>query len=455
MVPNTDEASTSHNVFNERLEDAYFDASISFHDLSNVHTFYQPYLHEKKWTKDHPLYKIIGDPKSSVHTRGQLANSCWFSCLLSFIEPANVAEALRDADWVSPILVIQNKARLVVVGYSQQEGIDYVETFAPVARIEAIRLFLAYTAHKDFTVFQIDVKTTFLNEILKKEVYVGQPSGFVSKQYPDHVYALDKALYHFKQAPRYFLDILKRFGMENCDTVFTPIVEQAKPKLDSVGKPVDHTDYRSLWYPKDSGFDLTVYSDADHAGCHLDRKTESEYGAVFGCCAQVLWMRTQLTDYGFFYDKVSIYYVGADKRLGSESISSGEVPVLAAATDFATRGLGVKDVRWARREIECAELRLGKDGWPEYYDGKSGRYIGKQARNHQTWSVAGYVVTNMLTEGPTRLSIIALGDDKQIKPALRRSSSASDLQTSKTEKDAKIEDFHKSHLKPALQRFWF
>nr|GFA84616.1 hypothetical protein [Tanacetum cinerariifolium] len=98
MVPNGDEASTSYNVFNERLEDAYFDASTSFHDPSNVKNFYQLYPHEKKWTKDHPLHKIIGDPKSSVRTRGQLANSCLFSCLLSSIEPANVAEALRDAN---------------------------------------------------------------------------------------------------------------------------------------------------------------------------------------------------------------------------------------------------------------------------------------------------------------------------------------------------------------------
>nr|GFB35242.1 hypothetical protein [Tanacetum cinerariifolium] len=173
MIPNIDEASTSHNVFNERLEDAYFDTSTSFHDPSNVHTFYQPYPHKKKWTKDHPLHKIIGDPKSSVRIRGQLTNSCLFSCLLSSIELANVVEALRDADWVSAMqkeldqfnkkdkssLVIQNKARLIAVGYSQQEMIDYDETFAHVARIEAIRLFLAYATHKDFTVFQMDVKT--------------------------------------------------------------------------------------------------------------------------------------------------------------------------------------------------------------------------------------------------------------------------------------------------------
>nr|GFC40785.1 hypothetical protein [Tanacetum cinerariifolium] len=91
MVPNVDKASTSHNVFNERLKDAYFDASTSFHDPSDVHTFYQPYPHAKKWTKDNPLHKIIGDPKSSVRTRD-------------------------------------------------------------------IRLLLAYVAHKDFTVFQMDVK---------------------------------------------------------------------------------------------------------------------------------------------------------------------------------------------------------------------------------------------------------------------------------------------------------
>nr|GFC44715.1 copia protein [Tanacetum cinerariifolium] len=105
-------------------------------------------------------------------------------------------------------LVIRNKARLVAFGCSQQQGIDYDKMFTPVARIEAICLFLAYAAHKDFTVFQMDVKTVFLNGILKEEVYVGQPPGFVSKQYPDHAYALDKALYGLNQAPRAWYDVL-------------------------------------------------------------------------------------------------------------------------------------------------------------------------------------------------------------------------------------------------------
>nr|GEV24424.1 Gag-Pol polyprotein [Tanacetum cinerariifolium] len=99
--------------------------------------------------------------------------------------------------------------------FSQQEGIDYDETFAPVARIEAIRLFLAYAAHKHFTVFQMDVKTVFFNGILKEEVYVGQPLGFISKQYPDHVYALDKALYGLKQAPRAWYNVLSQFLIES------------------------------------------------------------------------------------------------------------------------------------------------------------------------------------------------------------------------------------------------
>nr|GFA35905.1 retrovirus-related Pol polyprotein from transposon TNT 1-94 [Tanacetum cinerariifolium] len=195
------------------------------------------------------------------------------------IEPANVAEALRDADWNKKdksSLVIRNKPRPVAVGFSQQEGIDYDETFAPVARIEAIRLFLAYAAHKDFTVIQMDVKTSFLNEILKEEVYVGQPPGFVSKQYPDHVYALDKALYGLKQAPRVWPDIM--FATCMCARYQANPNEHHVSAIKRIFRYLKGTINLGFWYPKNSGFDLTAYSDADYAVCHLDRK--STFGSV-------------------------------------------------------------------------------------------------------------------------------------------------------------------------------
>nr|GFB11317.1 retrovirus-related Pol polyprotein from transposon TNT 1-94 [Tanacetum cinerariifolium] len=98
--------------------------------------------------------------------------------------------------------VIRNKSRLVVRGYRQEEGLDFEESFAPVARMEAIRIFLAYAAHKSFTVFQMDVKTAFLHGSLKEDVYVCQPEGFIDADHPSHVYKLKKDLYGLKQAPR-------------------------------------------------------------------------------------------------------------------------------------------------------------------------------------------------------------------------------------------------------------
>ncbi|KAJ9544738.1 hypothetical protein OSB04_024445 [Centaurea solstitialis] len=107
--------------------------------------------------------------------------------------------------------IIRNKARLVAQGYRQEEGIDYDETFAPVARLEAIRLFLAFAAHMNFKVFQMDIKNAFLNGKLNEEVYVAQPPGFVDPKFPDHVYKLNKALYGLKQAPRAWYDTLSTF----------------------------------------------------------------------------------------------------------------------------------------------------------------------------------------------------------------------------------------------------
>nr|GEV06932.1 retrovirus-related Pol polyprotein from transposon TNT 1-94 [Tanacetum cinerariifolium] len=107
--------------------------------------------------------------------------------------------------------VLKNKPRLVAKGYRREYGIKFEELFAPVARIEAIRIFLAYDTYKNMVVFQMDVKTTYLNRILKEEVYVSQPKGFVNHDHPNHVFKLKKSLYGLKQAPRAWYDLLFKF----------------------------------------------------------------------------------------------------------------------------------------------------------------------------------------------------------------------------------------------------
>ena len=207
----------------------------------------------RKWTKSHTPNLIIGNPDAGVRTRTGTSNECLYNSFLSQTEPKKVEEALQDADWVQAMqeelnefernkvwtlvprpknrsvvgtkwvfrnktdsdgIIVRNKARLVAKGYSQQEGIDYDETFAPVARLEAIRIFLAYAAHKKFTVFQMDVKSAFLKGELEEEVYVEQPPSFVDSKFPNHVYRLDKALYGLKQAPRAWYETLAQFLLE-------------------------------------------------------------------------------------------------------------------------------------------------------------------------------------------------------------------------------------------------
>ena len=115
--------------------------------------------------------------------------------------------------------VVRNKARLAAQGYRQEEGIDFDESFAPVARLEAIRIFLAYAAFKNFKVYQMDVKSAFLNGLLNEDVYVEQPPGFQSHTLPRHVFKLDKALYGLKQAPRAWYDTLSKFLFDHDFTI--------------------------------------------------------------------------------------------------------------------------------------------------------------------------------------------------------------------------------------------
>nr|GEU90776.1 Gag-Pol polyprotein [Tanacetum cinerariifolium] len=239
-------------------------------DPSNMHTFYQPYPHKFQWTKDHHMKQVL------VHAPDNISPLTlkWFF------------KNKHDEEQT----VIKNKSRLVVKGYHQEEGIDFEESFALVARMEAIRIFLAYAAHKSFTVFQMDVKTAFLHGSLKKDVYVCQPEGFINADHPSHVYKLKKALYGLKQAPRawyiqlfsdlmksrfemsmmgemtfflglqvnkspcgifisqskYVLEIMNKYGMESCDPVGTPMEIKDKLDLDHNGTPVDATKYRSM-----------------------------------------------------------------------------------------------------------------------------------------------------------------------------------------------------------------
>ncbi|GJV38271.1 retrovirus-related pol polyprotein from transposon TNT 1-94 [Tanacetum coccineum] len=372
-----------------------------------MHTFNQPQDSEYRWTKDHPLTQVRGNPSKPVQTRRQLTTDpemCMFTLTVSIVEPKNIKEAMADSAWIEAMqeelhqfdrlqvwelvdkpfgknviklkwlwknkkdedqTVIRNKARLVAKGYAQEEGIDFEESFAPVARLEAVRIFVAYAAHKSFPIYQMDVKTAFLNGPLKEEVYVAQPDGFVDPDHPDKVYRLRKALYGLKQAPRawydklskfliskditkgiidptlftikygedillihqsphgifinqakYTLEILKKHGMEKGQSIGTPMATKPKLDADLSGEPVDQTDYRTihmgLWYPKGSGFELTAFSDSDHVGCVDTRKStsggiqflEAEYVALSASCAQHSRTKHIHTRYHFIKEQV-------------------------------------------------------------------------------------------------------------------------------------------------------
>jgi len=184
---------------------------------------------------------VIGQVQKGVSTRGALNHYCEHMAFVSQVEPKTVADALEDSNWINAMheelnqfarnevwtlvpktdqmnvidtkwvfknkldeqgVIVRNKARLVAKGYNQEEGIDYGETYEPVARLEAVRLLLAYACMNGFKLHQMDVKSAFLNGYIGEEVYVRQPPGFEDHKHPNHVFKLKKALYGLKQAPR-------------------------------------------------------------------------------------------------------------------------------------------------------------------------------------------------------------------------------------------------------------
>ncbi|GJV87253.1 integrase, catalytic region, zinc finger, CCHC-type containing protein [Tanacetum coccineum] len=269
---------------------------------------------------------IIGELKRPISTRLQLheqALFCYYDAFLTSVEPKNYKDALTQACWIEAIQeelneferlkvwelvprldkgmvitlkwiykvkldelrgILKNKARLVARSYRQEEGINFEESFAPVARLDSLRIFLAYAAHMNMIVNQIDVKTKFLNGILHKEVYVSRTGLWI------------KTIQ---------IIIIEKYGMESSDSVDTPMVEKSKLDEDTQGKAVDPTHYhgmvgtlmyltasrpnltfdvcmcaRGLWYPKDSSIALTAYADVDHAGCQVIRRKQVENRVV-------------------------------------------------------------------------------------------------------------------------------------------------------------------------------
>ncbi|GJY98248.1 retrovirus-related pol polyprotein from transposon TNT 1-94, partial [Tanacetum coccineum] len=285
-----------------------------------------------------------------------------------------------------------------------EEGIDFEESFAPMARLEVVRIFLTFAAHMNMIVYQMDVKTKFLNGIFHEEVYVSQPDGFVDPDNPNQDFPKTRLIPHCSSAEKaeisscyksmltikfllllllnyisqsrkgiflnqlkYALESLKKYGMEYCNLVDTPVVEKSKLDEDTQGKAVDPIHYRSMvgtlmyltssrldlnlsiskrnrqsWYSKDSAIAITAFADADHAGCQDTRRstsgsmqllgdrlviwsskrqksiaissTKAEYIALSGCCAQVLWI------YHFIKEQVEngvveLYFVSTEYQL--------------------------------------------------------------------------------------------------------------------------------------------
>ncbi|GJR49524.1 retrovirus-related pol polyprotein from transposon TNT 1-94 [Tanacetum coccineum] len=348
--------------------------------------------------------------------------SCWIKAMqeeLTEFEHLKVWELVPRPDkvmvitlkWIYKVKldelggILKNKARLVARGYRQEEGIDFEESFALVARLKVVRIFLAYAAHMNMIVYQMDVKTAFLNGILWEEVYVSQPDGFVDSNNPNHVYRLKKALYGLKQAPhawydllssfllsqgfskgkvdptlfiqregkdillsKYALESLKKYGMESCDPVDTLMVEKSKLDEDTLGKVVDPTRYHGmvgtlmyltssrpgivnwgLWYPKDSAIALTAFAYADHAGCQDTRRSTSGSMQMLGD-RLVSWSSKR-------QKSAAISSTKAEYIALSEQVENGVVKLYFVRTEYQMADIFTKAL--CRERIEFLIDKLG------------------------------------------------------------------------------------------------
>ncbi|GKA08352.1 retrovirus-related pol polyprotein from transposon TNT 1-94 [Tanacetum coccineum] len=341
-------------------------SSSALQDLRSAESPYvtQTLHHVEKWSKDHPFENIIGNPSRPVSTKKQLVTDalwCLYNSALSKVKPKNFKSIITEDCWFQAMQdeihefdrlqvwelvpqpdcvmiialkwiykvkldeygdVLKNKARLVAKGYQKEEGIDFEESFAPVARIEAIRIFIANAASKNMTIYQMDVKTAFLNGELKEEVYVSQPEGFVDPDHPTHVYRLKKALYGLKQAPRAWYQA-------------SPTKKHLKA-LKRVFRYLKGTIHWGLWYPKNTAMALTAYADADHACCQDTRRISLDE-------------INKTLSIGFAFNKIPLYCVNrsamlaasimycipdsmADMNIPADNVPAEQAPAVAPPT---------------------------------------------------------------------------------------------------------------------------
>ncbi|GJX07496.1 retrovirus-related pol polyprotein from transposon TNT 1-94 [Tanacetum coccineum] len=262
---------------------------------SNVHTFNQPQNSEYRWTKSHPLTQVRGNPSKPVQTRRQLATDpemCMFA-LTNVIKLKWLWKNKKDKDQT----VFRNKARLVAKGYAQEEGIDFEESFAPVARLKAVRIFVAYgIAHKSFPIYQMDVKNAFHNGPMNEEVYLHNPDGFVDAYHPDQSLPSRNSSIWIENKPR-------EPGMMNLPNSRFPKVSLKMP-IHAFALISRKALLRNTVPRLKSLVQLIVKKQNCTAQFHHVR---AEYVALSASCAQVMWMRTQLQDYGFNYNKIPLY----------------------------------------------------------------------------------------------------------------------------------------------------
>ncbi|GJX93539.1 retrovirus-related pol polyprotein from transposon TNT 1-94 [Tanacetum coccineum] len=294
------------------------DELIQEDDPLNMYEFHQTHRSTDKWTKNHPIEQVIGDPLKPVMTRRSLHTDAD----MYEVAECHIGRNIIAVKWIlknktnAENTVIQNKSRFVANGYGQEEGINFEESFAPVARLKAIRIFVAYAAHKNFPIYQMDIKTEFQNGPLKDEVFVRRPDGFVDPNFPNHVYRLKKALFAklmkdnfemsmigemkfflglqvhqslrgiFIYQSQYTMDLFKKDGMGKCDTVSTPM---AIAKLDADLHDADHAGCNDDCKSTSGGIQfledkLVSWSSKKQDGTAMST-AEAEYISLFTCCA--------------------------------------------------------------------------------------------------------------------------------------------------------------------------